>query len=519
MSISALRSRLAGQGFHVAARAVALAAVLVGLAGAAAAQPVHVAVDSGRLIGASDGGVMSFKGVPYAGPPVGPLRWRPPQPALPWTGERNATAFGPICPQPQRPELAESGAAQSEDCLTLNVWAPAHAERPAPVMVWLHGGGNRGGSSSGRYFDGASFGRDGVVLVSLNYRLGALGFFAHPALTGEAAGDQPLANYGLMDQIAALQWVRRNIRAFGGDPDNVTVFGESAGGVDVLALLTAPSARGLFAKAIVESGGLFEHPESLQQSQSTGARIATALGLPGASATAAQLRALPADALVKQEIYGDGPIIDGRLLREDVTAAFSRGDVAPVPLIIGYNSNEGSLMDDDPGRPTELLSEFTPAELTLAHQAYPEATDDAALAHALFRDTHFAFPAWWIAGRASAPVYIYRFGYIRVRQRGRMTGASHGAEIPYVFDSWSQSPGGGIFMTDSERAEASMVHGCWIAFARTGAPACLPAPAWPRAVAEAPQLMVFDTDAASVGKADRRQLDLIAPHAPVGDGR
>ena len=513
MPMSALRPRLAAPGFQ----ALALMAALIGLP--AAAEPVHVALDSGRLSGSADGPVMSFKGVPYASPPVGPLRWRPPQPAQAWTGERDAAAFGPKCPQAGQAEGAAP--AQSEDCLTLNVWAPAHVEHPAPVMVWLHGGGNRGGASSGRYYDGTSFGRDGVVLVSLNYRLGPLGFFAHPALTAEAAGDQPLANYGLMDQIAALQWVRRNIRVFGGDPDNVTVFGESAGGVDVLSLLTAPAARGLFAKAIVESGGLFEHPETLQQSQVTGARIATALGLNGASATAAQLRALPADALVKQEIYGDGPIIDGRLLRQDVTAAFSRGEVPSIPLIIGYNSNEGSLMEDDPSRSAELLSEFTAAQLAAAHQAYPEAADDAALAHALFRDSHFAFPAWWIAGHApkGAPVYLYRFGYIRVRQRGRMTGANHGAEIPYVFDSWSQSPGGGVFMTDSERAEASLVHGCWVAFARTGARACPPAPAWPRAIAEDPQLMVFATDATTVAKADRRQLDLIAPHAPVGDRR
>ena len=521
MSNSALRSGLAGPGSHVAARTLALAAALIGLAGVAAAQPAHVAVDSGRLSGVSDGTVMSFKGVPYASPPVGPLRWRPPRPALPWTGERDAAAFGPICPQPQRPELAESAAAQSEDCLTLNVWAPSRVERPAPVMVWLHGGGNRGGASSGRYFDGTSFGRDGVVLVSLNYRLGPLGFFAHPALTGEAASDQPLANYGLMDQIAALRWVRRNIRAFGGDPDNVTVFGESAGGVDVLALLTAPAARGLFAKAIVESGGLFEKPESLREAQADGAKIATALGLPGAAATSAQLRALPADALVRQEIYGDGPIIDGRLLREDVRAAFSCGDLPPVPLIIGYNSNEASLMGDDPGRPAGLLSEFTAAELASARLAYPEATDDAALARALFRDIHFAFPAWWIGGRAArgAPAYVYRFGYIRMRQRGRMTGANHGAEIPYVFDSWSQSPGGGIFMTDSERAEAGMVHACWVAFARTGAPACPPAPAWPSFQAQTPQLMGFGDDTMVEPAADRRRLELLAPHAPVGDGR
>ena len=513
--IGALRKRLP---------ALVLTVLVACLQGPAAlAQPAPVTVESGVLAGVVAGdAVVAFKGVPYARPPVGPLRWRPPQPALSWSGVRDAAAFGPVCPQPAGEAAADNQPPpQSEDCLTLNVWAPAHPDRPAPVMVWLHGGGNRTGSSSGRYFDGTAFARDGVVLVSLNYRLGALGFFAHPALTGEAGAADPLANYGLMDQIAALQWVRRNIRAFGGDPDNVTLFGESAGAVDTLALMTAPAVKGLFRKAIVESGGLFEDPQDLAEAEAQGAGIATALGLPGARTTAAQLRALSADALAGQEIAGDGPIIDGRLLGEDIAAAFGRGHAAQVTLMIGSNSNEGSLMDGNPDRRAQALAPFTAAELATARRLHPETADDDALAHALFRDQHFAVPARWIADQASAtaPVYLYRFSYVRVRQRGRMAGANHASEIPYVFDTWSQSPGGGAFVTDSERAEASLLHACWVSFARTGTPTCPPAPVWQRHLAAAPALMDFGEQAVAGSGLDRETIDLVLPHSAVGGAR
>ena len=236
--------------------------VLSGSAGeTASAAPVRVTIDSGVLVGSEVAGARVFKGVPYVAPPTGDLRWAPPAPVRPWTGDRAADTFSQICPQKVHADGSpnEGGASGSfsEDCLYLNVWAPPAAVRDpkgAPVMVWIHGGGNVVGAGSLGAYDGSAFARDGVILVTLNYRLGVLGFFAHPALTKAAASGEPLVSYGLMDQIAALQWVKRNIAAFGGDPSNVTLFGESAGGADTLALMATPMARGLFAKAIVESG-------------------------------------------------------------------------------------------------------------------------------------------------------------------------------------------------------------------------------------------------------------------------
>ena len=215
-----------------------------------------VTIDTGTVVGAIVDQARVFKAIPYAAPPVGPLRWRPPAPAKPWTGARDATQDGPACPQAVYPGRYNEGGYQgptSEDCLTLDVFAPLHASH-APVMVWIFGGGDVAGADSIAPNDGRFFARDGVILVAMNYRLGALGFFAHPALTKAAGPTEPLANYGLMDQIAALKWVRRNIARFGGDPANVTIFGESAGGENVETLMVTGAARGLFAKATVQSG-------------------------------------------------------------------------------------------------------------------------------------------------------------------------------------------------------------------------------------------------------------------------
>jgi para-nitrobenzyl esterase len=248
----------------------------------------HVSIDTGVLIGASDAVVRTFKGVPYAAAPVGAQRWRPPRPALRWTQPRQATEYGPACPQfapPGVTDILRYGAAPeptSEDCLTLNVWAPKGAAN-APVMVWIHGGAGRMGAGSLPYYDGTSFARDGVVLVTVNYRLGHLGSFAHPALTRAAAAGEPLVSYSLMDQIAALEWVRRNIAAFGGNPRNVTLFGESAGALDTLVLMTTPRALPLFHKAIVESGGGWFPPSYRKDAEKCGVEMATKAGLPGAA--------------------------------------------------------------------------------------------------------------------------------------------------------------------------------------------------------------------------------------------
>lgn len=475
----------------------------------ARAESIEVKIDAGTLRGESTGAIHVFRGIPYAAPPVSALRWRPPQPVQPWTGVRDAAAFGAVCPQDEMATLIDHAPSRmSEDCLTLNIWAPAQPQPSAPVMVWIHGGSNVSGAGSRQYYDGSSFAGDGIVLVTINYRLGRLGFFAHPALTAAAGAKEPLANFGLMDQIAALRWVQENIHAFGGDPKNVTVFGESAGGGDILAILTASSARGLFAKAVVESGGGWTRPVSLKEAEANGGKIAGKLGL-GASATAEQLRGVSSDSLVKLGFEDELALtVDGRLLTEPPTHAFANGRFIHVPLMIGSNSDEASLLDLFHAKPSEVLSEFKPDEISKARNLYGADTDDTKLARDLFRDANFAAPSRWVARIASAsvPVFLYRFSYIRERQRGRVAGASHGSEIPYVFDSWRQAPMGGAFLADQDRAEVQTLHSAWVAFAKTGA-----AP-WQPYRPGNDELFEFGVDSAHARPCQATLLDLMEKH-------
>ncbi len=464
-----------------------------------AAGPV-VKIDAGAVSGVTEDGVDVFKGVPYAQPPVGPLRWRAALAPRPWAGTRDATRFGPACLQKTKLTPAEQdaeGAAPkevSEDCLTLNVWTPAaKTDHPLPVMVWLHGGGHVAGTGALPYYDGTSFAHDGVILVTLNYRLGLLGYFAHPALTREAAADAPLGDYGTTDQLEALRWVQRNIAAFGGDPANVTLFGESAGGMSTLAILSIPSAKGLFAKAIVESGLGWAPPKTLQTAEADGVIAANKLGLPGAAATADQLRAATGDALVIAAMdLKHGPIVDGRLLPQSPITAFAKGQQIHVPLIIGVNSNEGSLIAGSP--PATILAEAKPDELAAGKAYYGAAApDDAALARKLWGDVTFTAPARWIARQASAsqPAWLYQFDYVPERWRKTHDGVSHGYEIPFVFDSWGHIFGSGLLLTSADRAESALVHSCWSAFAKTGVPTCAGAPAWPAYGEASDSLMAF----------------------------
>jgi len=472
-------------------RIAAVLAALAALALASAAQAVEVDVhiDTGVVAGQASGAGEVFKGIPFAAPPVGPLRWKPPEPAASWTATRDASAYGPACPQVVDPGGRPNGGGYagpiSEDCLNLNVFAPVHAHK-APVMVWIFGGGNTAGANSIAPNDGTAFARDGVVLVSVNYRLGALGFFAHPALTREAGADAPLGSYGTMDQIAALKWVRRNIKAFGGDPDNVTIFGESAGGWDTLTLMTTPAARGLFAKATVQSGGGWSAPVSLTAAEADGVALAKTLGLPE-DATADQLRGLSVEALVAARGRFN-PIVDGRLITENATQAFARGDQAPVPLIIGSNSWEASLLP--PGGYVGYLAAAS-AETKAVYGG--EAGDDAKLAQAMFTDSAMGAPARWIAARqsAKAPAWLYYFSYVRVARRGKIPGANHTSENPYVFDSQMGIPNYAAEIVDDDRALARIMHSCWVAFAKTGVPTCIGAPAWPGYTAGSDRLMEF----------------------------
>lgn len=475
---------------------------------AARAAPVAVKIETGVLVGEATDKALVFRNIPYAAPPVGELRWAPPQPASAWEGEREAVKPGPSCPQPMRPDgRPNAGAANgptSEDCLQLNVFAPKAATK-APVMVWLHGGAHRFGS--GWIYDGSNFARDGVVLVAINYRLGPLGYFAHPALTAAAGAGQPLVNYGLMDQIAALQWVQRNIAAFGGDPSNVTVFGESAGAMSTLQILAVPETRGLYSKAIVQSGGGWFAPETLAQKEADGAAVAEKLGLPGAKAALEDLRALPADRLIAATLTGDiGPSPDGRLLKETPTQAFAAGREVDVPLMIGSNSGEDSLMDAFGLKPAEQGARLGP----LVRRVYAEdaAKGDEALARAVFTDRVMGAPARWIAAEAAdgAPAWLYYFSYVGSRFRPAVTTAAHAAEIQYVFEYWGRRTDPASLSAE-DRAMADLMHSCWVAFAKTSAPACASGPAWPAYDPSSDQLMEFGADSGVRTGLRKRQLD------------
>ncbi|WP_313004717.1 carboxylesterase family protein [Brevundimonas sp.] len=437
----------------------------------AATQPVVHTV-SGSLRGLRDGAANVFRGIPYAAAPVGELRWRAPRPFPAWTSVREATEFGPAAPQAGPADVADivsiGGAPEptSEDCLTLNIWTPIDTTRPAPVMVWLHGGSNRMGAGSLPFYDGGAFARDGVVLVSVNYRLGQFGFFAHPALTAEAPVDEPLGNQGLLDQIAALEWVRAHIAAFGGDAANITLFGESAGGLDILALMTTSQASGLFHKVIVQSGGGWLPATPLKTAYQRGLATAAAIGLTNADAGA--LRAVPSASLTAVE-SAFGPVIDGRLLDQDPISAFANGDFTDVPMMIGVNSGEDSLLNYGGG--LKRFGQLIKPNAKLA-KLYPEAAgDEEQLIRLGFRDFGFAAPARWVASRPRrAKAWLYAFDYVEETRRDAMLRASHAAEIFHVFEALDHRPDDPPPATVADRAISTAIHARWVDFAKTGSP-------------------------------------------------
>lgn len=459
--------------------------------------PLRVEIADGRLRGVIADGVLSFKGIPYAAAPIGPLRWRPPQPVTPWRGERVADRVGAICMQ--RFNAEDNGVGplpMSEDCLTLSVWTPEKHDQPLPVMVWIHGGGLVNGSGTAALYDGTALAQQGVVVVTLNYRLGRLGFFAHPALSAEQSGG-PLGNYGFMDQIAALEWVRDNIGAFGGDPGNVTIFGESAGGVSVQRLMMIEAARGLFHKAISQSGAGFEVQARLRESipgapsaEQQGIEFARSLRV--AEGDLAALRTVPADRIVEgpepSMLGGFGPITDGVLLREDFMAALAGGRVAAVPLLIGSNALEFPLQPAQFEPMFAGLTRGQPNARATLMATYPS--------EALFRqnavsDLIFGAPARAIAAghaRNGAPAFLYRFSVLSASMQGRLAGAPHASERQYVFRTLSAS----TWPTDSNDASrAEEMSAYWVAFAKTGDPNGESRAAWPRYDASVDMLLNF----------------------------
>lgn len=463
-------------------------ALLAGSPAEAAAPTVTTSL--GPVRGELQGGAKVFWSLPYAAPPVGALRWRPPQPPSAWAEVRDATAPGPICPQAVGPRT--EAMAQSEDCLTLNVWTPATAAaKPRPVMVWIHGGNFRSGSGSEARFDGSKIVTQDVVLVTINYRLGMLGRFAHPALSREQAGE-PRANYGIMDQIAALRWVKQNIAAFGGDPGNVTIFGYSAGGVSVNYLMGAPSARGLFHKAIAQSGGITIEADRhistpgigrlVEPLEPEGVRLAEQFAIPDDTETVIALRKLPAAEIVawqeKTTIGSMNPVVDGVLIPDDLGRQFREGRQARVPYLAGADSWEDSLIHvpANPFPPMMVLSGVD--DLAAARAAYP-GLDDAALAKAWFADATFVAAARYLTKAVAAsgePAWLYHFTWVPDAIRAEVPGAPHGMEVPYVFGVPSgRAP---VFQADDWRLSAT-VQSYWVNFARTGNPNGAGLPVWP----------------------------------------
>ncbi|HEX3363991.1 carboxylesterase/lipase family protein [Phenylobacterium sp.] len=497
--------------------AAVLSAAAVLAAGAASAQSVTVKIDSGPVVGVATEKADVFRNIPFAAAPVGDLRWAPPQAVKPWTAPRPAAEAGPSCPQPMNadgsPNSGGANGPTSEDCLQLNVFAPPHA-KDAPVMVWIHGGGHRTGA--GWIYGGENFARDGVVVVSINYRLGALGYFAHPALTKAARPGDPVGNYGLMDQIAALKWVQRNIAAFGGDPKNVTVFGESAGGMSTLAILATPSAKGLYQKAIVESGLGWTTPSTLADQEKIGVAALAKAGVPE-TARAADLRALPADKLAA--VNGAyGPFIDGKLMTETDSQAIARGHIPDVPLIIGSNSGEDSLMGPAT-LPAAALARI-PEAVKPAYTAEAAAGPDT-FARAVFTDRVMGGPARWVAAETSGgkPSWLYYFSYVGSRFPATKTRAGHADEIQYVWEYWGRrTPMSMVSAKDQE--VASLMHACWVSFAKTSVPKC-GSGTWPAYTPAADQLMEFGKDSGVRAHFRRTQLDAeqasVLPTLAIGE--
>ena len=502
--------------------------------------PSLVRVDGGELQGVVADGVVSFKGIPFAAPPVGDLRWRPPQPAARWTGVRQATEFGADCmqgrfgPPPSAAAGAPAARVPSEDCLFLNVWRPAdQTARNLPVMVWIYGGGFMGGSSSSPNTSGIGFARQGVVLVAMNYRVGRFGFFAFPALSSERP-DETKGNYAYMDQIAALQWVRRNIAAFGGNPGNVTIFGFSAGGVSVHSMLASPQARGLFHKAIVESGGSRDSVLTARpmredgvdrnypvSAETIGIQFARSMGIEGTDQAAlAKLRGLSAEQVlrgappppgVNPPPYETTPILDGKLITETAESAYKARRQPRVPLLLGSNSADTAGNRIRAATKDEFFARFGQWS-TQARAAYdPDgSTELATLVSRANDDFGQAEPARFAANAFAAngsPVYLYRFSYVPSLLRERLrAGAPHGGEISYVFGTLGA--GLGPTIPPEDLAVSRMAQSYWVNFARKGDPNGAGLRTWPRHEPEKDLIFEFRPDGSAGAGPDPRKARL-----------
>ncbi len=467
-------------------------------------------------------GVRAYKGVPYAAPPMGRLRWRPPQPVPPWTGVRAIGAFGPNSLQGVVfDDIDPRPAGISEDCLYLNVWTPAAPDDGArlPTMVWIHGGGFVVGSGAEPRYDGARLASRGILVVTLNHRLNALGFLAHPELTAESE-HRASGNYGMLDLVAALEWVKRNIAAFGGDPDGVTIAGESAGSEAASALMGSPLAKGLFARVIGESGAMFASPARapapLAKAEAAGLDFMRKVG----AKSLAELRAAPAEAILAAAPgLGYRPIVDGWFLPRSPAEIFAAGEQNDAPLMAGWNKDEGfnfTLMPDKEVERSyaDLVGTLFGDRSEEALRQYPAGSpeSDKASARALGGDLTIIHPTWaWIEAQkrsGAADIFRFRFDRAPLTPQGwfgeglsRDAGAFHASELFYVFDNLDACP---WLIDDADRALARLASSYWINFVKTGDPNGPGLPRWPSYRSAAELVMMLDTPA-SAGPEEERE--------------
>jgi para-nitrobenzyl esterase len=504
----------------------------------------QVTIESGVVAGTAnaDHSVRMFKGIPFAAPPVGDLRWKAPQPAPKWKGVRSASKFGSACLQTDVfGDIYFRDRQPSEDCLTLNIWLPAKpATAKLPVFVWFYGGGFVAGSSSEPRYDGENLARKGIIVVSPNYRLGVFGFFSHPELTKESAHGAS-GNYAFLDQVAALKWVVRNIAAFGGDPHNITIGGESAGSFSVSALMASPLSRDLFQKAIGESGAFFPsregpglHLKSLTETEQFGVKFAESIG----AKSLAQLRAKAGDELLQaaakfNQGFDFSPNIDGYFLPAAVETIYARGTQSHVPLLAGWNADEGKGM--------VLTAPEKPTTKTFAEQArqrfgdqaaeflklYSAATDTEAVlsAEQLAGDDFIAFSTWkWLNMQlqtGEAPVYVYRFEQVPAAKPGAMSGpvptrelgSRHACEIEYVFQTLKSQD---VPWTEGDFRVSDQMSTYWVNFINTGDPSGKGLPQWPAyKKSDDYQIMRLSGDNThSAAEAHRSRYEFLDAHAP-----
>jgi len=504
-----------------------MAAALAGVAMAGE----QVKIDSGKLEGAvnASGAVRIFRGVPFAAPPVGDLRWKAPQPVAHWTGVRNAQEFGPHCMQANVfGDIYPRDKVMSEDCLNLTVWAPANpATKRLPVYLWFYGGGFAAGASDEPRYDAESFARRGIVAVNANYRLGVFGFMAHPELTLESP-HKASGNYGLLDQLAALEWVRRNIAAFGGDPHKITIGGESAGSLSVSALMASPLSRNLFQQAVGESGAFFgavggRGMASLAETEKQGVKFQESTG----AKSLAELRAKSAEDLLSASKkmnngFGFWPMVDGYFLPASVESIFAEGKQSKVPLLAGWNADEVRMQvlmaKEKPNTktfPEQLRKQFKD-KADAALKLYPAGTDEEAIRSAgdLASDNFIVYGTWkWIDAQTMTGKPVYRFQFDRtvpipaaMKGTGLKTlGSPHASEIEYVFDMLTSKR---AHWQPEDQKVAETMNAYWANFIKSGNPNGAGLAEWPD-FTKTHEVMHLDTECKALPEQHRDRYEFL----------